>query len=65
MWLTSKNITKGSIYINSLNSKLIQLLKTNTGASVGGRMLKDDLKSEIVSYIDHPIKQNTQRKRSV
>jgi len=50
-----KKYYEGSVSLSSLNSKLIQLLKTNTGASVGGRMLKDDLKSEIVSYIDHPV----------
>ena len=52
------DITKyyqGSIGLVDLNIRLAQLLKANTGAIVGGRMLKDDFLNEIRTNPDHII----------
>lgn len=52
-----KKYYDGTISLSTLNSKLIQLLKTNTGASVAGRMIRDDVKNEIISNPIHPANQ--------
>ncbi|MBC7886164.1 MAG: T9SS type A sorting domain-containing protein [Saprospiraceae bacterium] len=44
----------GTSTLTTLNTKLIQLLQANTGASVGGRMIRDDVKAEIIANPDHP-----------
>lgn len=49
-----KRYYDGIISLTSLNTKLIQLLQANTGASVGGRMIRDDVKEEIKNNPLHP-----------
>jgi len=49
-----KRYYDGVISLTSLNIKLIQLLQSNTGASVGGRMIRDDVKEEIKNNPLHP-----------
>ncbi|MFZ1749550.1 MAG: T9SS type A sorting domain-containing protein [Saprospiraceae bacterium] len=48
---------EGKITLSTLNSRAIQLLKTNTGASVGGRMIKDSTFNMIKNNLNHPINQ--------
>lgn len=49
-----KRYYDGEISLTALNVKLIQLLQTITGASVGGRMIRDDIKAEIQNNPLHP-----------
>jgi hypothetical protein len=44
---------KGEITITTLNNRLIQALKANTGASVGSRMIRDNVLNDIKTQPDH------------
>ncbi|MBK9256312.1 MAG: T9SS type A sorting domain-containing protein [Saprospiraceae bacterium] len=50
-----RNYYNGSITLSALNTKLIQLLTSNTGASVAGRMIRDEVMTEIISDNNHKI----------
>ncbi len=49
-----KKYYDGAISVTALNTKLIQLLQANTGASVGGRMIRDEIKEAIKNNPLHP-----------
>lgn len=48
---------RGETSITALNAKLVQLLKSNTGASVGSRMIRDEVLNEIKTNPQHPANQ--------
>lgn len=48
-----KRYYDGIITLTTLNTKLIQLLKNNTGAAVAGRMIRDDVKAAIAADPQH------------
>lgn len=47
----------GQITLSDLNSRLAQLLKANTGATIGGRLIKDNIIAEIKSDPNHILNQ--------
>ena len=49
-----KKYYEGTSSLTALNAKLIQLLTTNTGASVGSRMIKDSVLNLIKTNPNHP-----------
>jgi hypothetical protein len=49
-----KKYYDGTATLSVMNQKLIQVLTTNTGASVGGRMIKDSIFNVIKTNPNHP-----------
>lgn len=48
---------EGTMSLFNLNTKLVQLLIANTGASVGGRMIREDVINDIKNNPDHRVNQ--------
>lgn len=47
----------GSLSLTNLNAKLVQMLISNTGASVGGRLIREDIIIDIKNNPNHKINQ--------
>lgn len=48
---------EGSLSLFNLNAKLVQSLISNTGASVGGRLIKDEILTDIKNNPNHRVNQ--------